>query len=228
MATSVVVGGSHGIGRAVAQHLVEQGDDVIVTSRSQSRADDVAASLGGSARGLALDLSEPTIIADALTSVESVDRLVITAIEQGVNSLAEFNLGLATRAVTVKLVGYTEVVRALRNRFRPAASVVLFGGIAKDRPYPGSTMVTAFNGGIVGLVRTLAVELAPHRVNAVHPGVVGDSPKWQEVPDHPAILRTPIGRLVTMAEVVHATVFLLNNTGVNGHNLVIDGGFLVT
>lgn len=50
---------------------------------------------------------------------------------------------------------------------------MLFGGLAKDRPYPGSTIVTAFNQGITGLVKTLAVEIAPHRVNAVHPGVVG-------------------------------------------------------
>lgn len=228
MAGSVVVGGSHGIGRAVAEYLVKQGDDVIVTSRSRSRADDVAASLGEATRGLALDLSEPATIEEALTAVESVDRLVITAIEQGVNSLAEFDLRLASRAVTVKLVGYTEVVRVLRDRFQPTACVVLFGGIAKDRPYPGSTMVTAFNGGVEGLVRTLAVELAPHRINAIHPGVVGDSPKWREVSDHPAIPRTPIGRLVTMAEVVNATAFLLDNTGINGHNLVIDGGFLVT
>jgi NAD(P)-dependent dehydrogenase (short-subunit alcohol dehydrogenase family) len=125
-------------------------------------------------------------------------------------------------------VGYTETVRALRDRFTPAASVVLFGGLAKERPYPGSTMVTAFNGGITGLVKTLAIEIAPHRVNAIHPGVVGDSPKWRDVPDHPHVPRTPIGRLVTTTEIVDATDFLLRNTGVNAHDLFVDGGLLVT
>jgi NAD(P)-dependent dehydrogenase (short-subunit alcohol dehydrogenase family) len=80
-------------------------------------------------------------------------------------------------AVTMKLVGYAETVRVLRDRFTPGASVVLFGGLAKERPYPGSTVVTTFNAGITGLVKILAVEIAPHRVNAVHPGLMGDSPK---------------------------------------------------
>jgi NAD(P)-dependent dehydrogenase (short-subunit alcohol dehydrogenase family) len=119
-------------------------------------------------------------------------------------------------------------VRVLRPRFRPGASVVLFGGLAKERPYPGSTMVTTFNGGVSSLVKTLAVELAPHRVNALHPGVVGDSPKWRSVPDHPHIARTPIGRLVTMAEVTDATEFLLHNTGINAQDLFVDGGVQVT
>jgi hypothetical protein len=87
----------------------------------------------------------------------------VTAIEQSVNTLAHFNIEAATRAVTVKMVGYTEVVRVLRSPFTQQAAVVLFGGLTKDRPYPGSTMVSAFNGGITALVRTLAIELAPHR-----------------------------------------------------------------
>ena len=123
----------------------------------------------------------------------NVDQLVVTAIEQRVNSLANFDVESATRVVTVKMVGYTEVVRVLHSRFGPDASVVLFGGLAKDRPYPGSTMVSAFNGGITALVRTLALELAPYRINAVHPGVVGDSPKWRDVVDHPHVQRTPLG-----------------------------------
>ena len=89
-------------------------------------------------------------------------------------------------------------------------------------------MVTTFNGGVSSLVKTLAVELAPHRVNALHPGVVGDSPKWRSVPNHPHIARTPIGRLVTMAEVTDATEFLLHNTGINAQDLFVDGGVQVT
>lgn len=73
----------------------------------------------------------------------------------------------------------------------------------------------------------VAAEIAPHRVNAVHPGLIGDSPKWRDVRDHPHIVATPIGRLVTMEEVAEATDFLLRNTGMNAHELYIDGGFLI-
>jgi NAD(P)-dependent dehydrogenase (short-subunit alcohol dehydrogenase family) len=226
MAVSVVIGGSSGIGELIARRFADRGDDVIISSRSASRADQVAKSIGGSTRGIALDLAEPASIERALVGVTDVNQLVVTAIEQSVNSLANFDIEAATRAVTVKMVGYTEVVRVLRSSFGPDAAVVLFGGLAKDRPYPGSTMVSAFNGGITALVRTLALELAPYRINALHPGVVGDSPKWRDVVDHPHIQRTPLGRLVTMEEVADATDFLLRNTGVNGQNLVIDGGLL--
>ena len=153
---------------------------------------------------------------------------MITAIEQGAVSMADLDLELAARVVTIKLVGYLEAVRVLAPWMSPSGAIVLFGGLAKDRPYPGSTMVTTMNAGVDGLVRTLARELAPRRINAIHPGVVGDSPKWREVPDHPAIARTPLGRLVTMDEIAHAVDFLLETTGVNGIALTVDGGWLLT
>lgn len=228
MATAVIVGGSGGLGRVIAQRCADRGNQVVITSRSSARADLIAAEIGGATRGLAIDLSRPETIADALADVSEVDHLVITAIEQGANSLGAFDIARAIRSVTIKLVGYAETVRVLRPHFVSGASVVLFGGLAKERPYPGSTIVTAFNGGVSGLVKSLALEIAPHRVNALHPGVVGDSPKWSAVVNHPHVARTPIGRLVTMDEVADATEFLLRNAGVNALDLFVDGGLLVT
>ena len=200
----------------------------MITSRDPDRAREVAGELGPDVVGLAVDLAQPTTIAKALAPVGAVDHLVVTAIDQTPNRVAEFDVEQAVRMATIKLVGYTEAIRVLRPRMGDRASVVLFGGLARDRPYPGSTMVTAVNGGVTALVRTLAVELAPLRVNAVHPGVVGDSPKWRDVVDHPHVTRTPVGRLVTMEEVAEAVDFLLANGGVNAQNLVVDGGVLAT
>jgi NAD(P)-dependent dehydrogenase (short-subunit alcohol dehydrogenase family) len=210
----------------LAEHLAARGDTVVITSRTSDRAAAVAAEIGPNVIGLAVDLADPKGIEGALASIESVDNLVITAIVQANNTLVDLDIDNAIAAITVKLVGYTETVRVLSNRFTPTASVVLFGGVAKDRPYPGSTIVTTFNAGLSGLVKTLAVELAPHRVNVIHPGVVGDSPKWEKVLDHPAIPRTPIGRLVTMDEIIDATEFLLRNTGINATELNVNGGLL--
>jgi len=228
MANTIVIGGTGGLGQVIAQRLADRGDELVITSRDLARAEEAAGQIKGVARGLALDLSEPAGIAQALAGVEEVDNLVIAGIEQTPNTLAAFDVEAAVRVVTIKLVGYAEAVRVLRPRFRPGASVVLFGGVAKDKPYPGSTMVTVINQGVSGLARTLAVEIAPHRVNAIHPAVVGDSPKWRDVKDHPAVPRTPIGRLVTMDEVAGAVEFLLTNTGINGQDLVIDGGVQLT
>lgn len=228
MATSVIVGGSDGLGNAIARRFADRGDTVIITSRDKERAQAVAAEISGETEGIALNLAYPETISDALAGVGDLDHLVITAIEQRVNTLENFDIPGAILGVTMKLVSYAEIVRVLRDRFRPGASVVLFGGLAKDRPYPGSTIVTTINGGVSGLVKTLAVELAPHRINALHPGIVGDSPKWRDVPDHPHLARTPIGRLVTMDEVADATDFLLRNGGINAQDLYIDGGLLTT
>jgi NAD(P)-dependent dehydrogenase (short-subunit alcohol dehydrogenase family) len=225
--TSIVVGGSGGLGRVIARHFAERGDTVIVTSRDKARAEAVAAEIGGDTRGLAADLAQPDTLAAAFGDVAEVDNLVITVAHPTMNTIANFDVADAIQAVTVKLVGYAETVRVLLDRFRPGAGVVLFGGLAKERPYPGSTMVTTFNAGVTGLVRTLAVEIAPYRVNALHPGLVGDSPRWRDVPNPPHSDRTPIGRLVTMAEIVDATDFLLRNAGMNGHDLFVDGGLLV-
>jgi NAD(P)-dependent dehydrogenase (short-subunit alcohol dehydrogenase family) len=228
MSTSLVIGGaSDGVGGVIATRFARRGDHVVVTSRDRSRAEAAAKELGGSTRGLAVDLSQPETIAAALESITEVDNVVITAMESVPVTLANFQIDAAVRSVTIKLVGYAEAVRFLSTRFRPGASVVLFGGLAKERPYPGSTMVTTYNAGLTGLVKTLAAEIAPHRVNAVHPGLIGDSPKWRDVQGHPHIAATPIGRLVTMEEVADATDFLLRNTGMNAHDLHIDGGFLI-
>lgn len=226
--TSLVIGGaSEGVGGVLARKFAGRGDNVIVTSRDSSRAEAAAKEIGGVTRGLAIDLSQPATIAAALETVTEVDNVVITAMESVPVTLADFRIDDAVRSVTIKLVGYAEAVRVLRDRFRPGASVVLFGGLAKERPYPGSTMVTTFNAGLTGLVKTLAVEIAPHRVNALHPALIGDSPKWRDVTNHPHIAATPIGRLITMEEVADATDFLLRNGGMNAHDLYIDGGILI-
>jgi NAD(P)-dependent dehydrogenase (short-subunit alcohol dehydrogenase family) len=87
--------------------------------------------------------------------------------------------------------------------------------------------VSTVNGGVVGLTRSLVEELKPRRVNAIHPGIVGDSPFWAEKPAAVENYRaqTPTGRLATMADIVDAVVFLLENGSVNGVDLIVDGGW---
>jgi NAD(P)-dependent dehydrogenase (short-subunit alcohol dehydrogenase family) len=227
----LVVGGTSGIGRVVAERLAARGDAVVITGRDAGRAEGIAAEVGGSTRGLALDLAQPGGIASQLESLDTVDSVVLAAVERDENTVREYDVDSAQRLVTMKLVGYTEVIHALASRLAPDAAIVLFGGLAKERPYPGSTTVTTVNGAVSAMIRTLARELAPIRVNAVHPGVVGDSPAWSGKPPgvlHALIGRTPTGRLATMDDVAGATIFLLDNQSVNGVNLDVDGGWLLT
>lgn len=225
----VVVGGTRAIGFEIVRHYASEGDDVVLTGKTAANVDaavKLGAGLPGRVTGLTFDLAEPEAIQAALQDVGSVRRLILVAIDRDQNTVADYNVGRAIRLATLKLVGFTEVIHALLGRLTPDASLVLFGGQAKDLPYPGSTTVSTVNGGIEGIVRTLVHEIKPHRVNCIHPGIVGDSPYWETrlAALDATMARTPTGHLTTMADIVGAVVFLLENEGMNGVNLKVDGG----
>lgn len=224
----VVIGGTGGLGREIVAHYAKKDQEVVLTGRDRGRAEAVAAEFGGNVRGLALDLAEPDALAGALADIGPVARLVLSAIDRGTNSVDSYNVQQAVDLATQKMVGYIEVVHALRSRLSDDSSILIFGGQARVRPYPGSTMVSTVNAGVIGMVRTLSVELAPIRINSIHPGIVSDSPFWADKPAE--VLEnfrsgTLTGRLATMDDVVGASAFLLENSSVNGVDLVVDGGW---
>jgi NAD(P)-dependent dehydrogenase (short-subunit alcohol dehydrogenase family) len=224
----VVIGGNRGIGREIAKHYAEAGHDVVVTCTDASRAEEAAREIGGRTTGIAIDLTRPQEIRSSLASVGPVRYLVVVAIDRDDNRVADYSIERALHLVTLKLVGYTEVIHVLLDRLTPDAAIVLFGGLAKDRPYPGSTTVSTVNGGVVGMVRTLVSELAPIRINALHPGIVADSPFWSGKNLDHIMARTPTKRFVAMADIVDGVRFLLENPSVNGVDLRIDGGWMTT
>jgi NAD(P)-dependent dehydrogenase (short-subunit alcohol dehydrogenase family) len=223
----VVVGGTRAIGLEVVKHYAGAGDHVVLTGRVRDHVDAAVQAVGGRTRGLTFDLGRPHDIAPALADVGPVKHLVLAAIDRDRNSVREYSIDQALYLVTLKLVGFTAVVHALLDQLDDRSSIVLFGGMAKERPYPGSTTVSTVNGGVVGLTRTLVEELKPIRVNAIHPGVVEDSPYWAGKTEAIAnyTSQTPLGRLAHMDEIVHAVVFLLENGAVNGVDLIVDGGW---
>jgi NAD(P)-dependent dehydrogenase (short-subunit alcohol dehydrogenase family) len=227
-AATVIIGGTAGLGRDLAGLCLEKGHRVVIAGRDETRCADIAAGLHPECEHVALDLSDPRSIAGALAGIDDVRHVALVAIERDENTVRDYSIEDAIRLTTLKLVGYTEVVHQLLPRMSGDGSVVIYGGQAQARPYPGSTTVSTVNGGVLGMVRTLAVEAAPVRVNGIHPGVIGDSPYWAEKPEgvlDPIAARTPIGRLVTMRELSEAALFLLENGAVNGVNLAADGGW---
>ncbi|MCW5886853.1 MAG: SDR family oxidoreductase [Anaerolineales bacterium] len=226
--TVVVVGGTSELGKAVAVHYAAKGHPVVVTGREAGRAQKVAEEIGHGALGINFDLSKPKDIAGALSGVKDVQYLVLVSIARDENSIKAYDIDQAVELVTLKLVGYPEVVHALLPQMRSDGCVLLYGGMAKERPYPGSATVTTINGGVSTLVRAMSVELSPLRVNAIHPGVVGETPYWADKPAgvlEALSARTLTKQLVTIKDVTDAAIFLLENKGVNGVNLDVDGGW---
>jgi NAD(P)-dependent dehydrogenase (short-subunit alcohol dehydrogenase family) len=225
--TVLVVGGTQGLGRDLARHYVAAGRRVVITGRDAERAAAAAAELGPDVGSAAFDLSEPDSIRAGLDGVGVVDRLALAALDRDQNSVADYDIAKAIRLVTLKLVGYMETIHVLKDRLTADASIVIYGGLAKLRPYPGSSTITTINHGVDGLVRTLAFELPPVRVNALHPGIVADSPYWAEKTEALEATRakTPTGHLVQMREVTEAAVFLFENASMHGTEVRVDGGW---
>lgn len=227
---AIIVGGTQGLGLMLAEIMAARGDQVTIAGRDQQRAETVAKKLGPNVRGISIDLTKPHSIAKSLADVGPLRHVVLSAIQRDMNTARDYDVDRAINLVTLKLVGYTEVIHSLLPKLADDSSIVLFGGLAKERPYPGSTTVSAINGAVSTMVHTLALELAPIRVNAIHPGIIGDSPAWAEKKEtiDRVVARTPTKRLATMKDVAGATLFLLENQSVNGVNLNIDNGWLLT
>jgi NAD(P)-dependent dehydrogenase (short-subunit alcohol dehydrogenase family) len=226
MTTVLVVGATRGTGRELAAEYARRGADVIITGRSKDDAARVAAEIGGSVTGLALDLTRPVEIAGALSTVPPVDRVVLVGMIRDQNTIKTYDILAATELATTKIVGYSAVISALHERLAPDASILFFGGIAKDFPYPGSTTVSTVNAAVVGMVRTLSIELAPVRVNSIHTWAIADSPYWAGNEGMLAAVHgvTLAGRLALMRDVVDACLFLLENPMANGIDLPLTGG----
>jgi NAD(P)-dependent dehydrogenase (short-subunit alcohol dehydrogenase family) len=223
----VVVGATSGMGKEVARHYADAGREVVITGRDPARASTIAAELAGKTTGIAFDLSKPKEIAPALEGLGNVNRLVLAGVQRDANTMRDYDVDAAIELVTLKLVGYVEVVHALMDRLQDDSSILIFGGLAKERPYPGGMTVSTVNHGVDGLVRSLSSELKPIRVNALHPGIVEDSPFWagktEALDAHRA--RTTTGRLVRMQEVVDAAVFMLENQAIACTELRVDSGW---
>jgi len=231
-----IVGGASGIGLALSQAAHALGSKLTLTSRDASHAAASAASIGPDVTGLSLDLLDPASIGSAFGGDEPIDHLALVPVYGGDISMRAFDRFEAAKAAQLKVLGYLEAIHAALPRMKPSSSIVLFGGAAKARPYPGSTMISIVNAGLVGMARTLAVELAPIRVNLISPGLVGDSPRWVKraaaAPQVAQMLegvkaRVPARRVPEMADIAHAVFFLMDNRAVNGIDLEIDAGGLL-
>jgi NAD(P)-dependent dehydrogenase (short-subunit alcohol dehydrogenase family) len=216
---AVFVGGSSGIGLAAARRALDAGWEVVVASRDPGRAD-------LDAEKVALDVTDRDAVRELFTRLGPIDHLVSSTVARAGGPVKELDLDAARRAFEVKLWGPLAVVQAADVR----ESVVLLSGVAAATPMRGGAATAAVNGAVEALVRTLAVELAPVRVNAVSPGIV-DTPTWGALPDadREAMFgrlagALPVGRVGTADDIAGAIWHLLTNGFVTGAVVHADGG----
>ncbi|MEV6769518.1 SDR family oxidoreductase [Nocardia sp. NPDC051030] len=227
----VVLGGTSGIGLAVARATAEQGAKVTVVSSRQTSVDHAVNGLPSGAQGFVADLTDSAQIHALFEQLGPLDHLVYTAGEALLLSpLAELDIADTQKFFQLRYFSALTVIQAALPRLRPDGSITLTTGTAGPRPIPGSSVTSSLCGAVESLTRALAVELAPIRVNAVMPGVVR-TPLWDSFPEEirdqlyrDTAAATPLHRIGEVDEIAHAYLYLLTQPHATGTILTLDGG----
>ncbi|MET9384506.1 SDR family oxidoreductase [Streptomyces sp. NPDC002928] len=227
----VVIGGTAGIGFAVAEAAAREGADVVVASRRQESVDAALQRLPEGAEGYVLDATDEDAVRTFFGHLGGLDHLVYTAGESLLlEGLAAQDLARARRFLDTRLWGAYSAVKYGAPSIRKGGSVVLTTGTAGRRPMPGTSVAASLCGAMESLTRALALELAPLRVNAVSPGVVRTE-LWRDLPEREreglytsSAGSLPVGRVGEPADVAEAYVYLMRGGYTTGSVVVVDGG----
>src|SRR5580658_5199267 len=227
----VVLGGSSGIGLAVAEQAASQGASVVIASSSEERVQRAVASVGGDAQGQAVDVADERAVATFFSKLGTFDHLVLTAGDGlHLHDPAATDLQQARHAFELRDWAALAAVKYGSPYIRKEGSIVLTTGIAGQRPRKGWVIAASVCGSIEALTRALAVELAPIRVNAVSPGLVRTN-LWQSMSAlererlYESVGKSlPVGRIGEAHDVAQAYLFLMQEGFSTGQTVVVDGG----
>ena len=227
----VILGGSSGIGLAVAEQAVSHGATVVVASSNAERVRTAVEALGGNAQGHALDLTDEQAVETLFNKLGAFDHLVFTAGDSlQLHNLSDTDLKQARRAFELRYWAALAAVKYGSKNILKGGSIVLTTGIAGRRPRKGWAIAASVCGTIEALTRALAVELAPIRVNAVSPGVVRTN-LWQNMTaaEREHLFESvgkslPVGRVGEPHDIAQAYLFLMQEGFATGQTIVVDGG----
>jgi NAD(P)-dependent dehydrogenase (short-subunit alcohol dehydrogenase family) len=227
----VILGGSSGIGLAVAEQAASQGAQIVIASSNAERVQKAVESVGRNAQGETLDLSDERAVETLFAKLGAFDHLVFTAGDSlHVQDLATTDLKQARRAFELRYWAALAAVKYGSKTIRKGGSIVLTTGIAGQRPRKGWVIAASVCGTVEAVTRALALELAPIRVNAVSPGVVRTN-LWQNMPaaEREQLFESvgnslPVGRVGEPHDIAQAYLFLMQEAFSTGQIIVVDGG----
>jgi NAD(P)-dependent dehydrogenase (short-subunit alcohol dehydrogenase family) len=231
----VITGGSGGIGIALTRDLVARGGQVVLVGRDRERLAAASRAVGpypaGAVEMSAFDVADEAAVEAFFVSQPPLDHLVTGAAGTVRGTLIELEVAKARALFESKYWGQYLCAKYAAPRLKPTGSMVLFSGWISRKPIAGVSTLAAVDAAIEALGRTLAIELAPRRVNVVTPGMI-DTPLWSarlspdEQKAHFARIAQslPVGRAGTAEDVAHAVRFLLENGFTTGAVIDVDGG----
>jgi NAD(P)-dependent dehydrogenase (short-subunit alcohol dehydrogenase family) len=227
----VVLGGTSGIGFAVAQAAQAEKANVVVVSSSASKVSRAKANLRIGAEGLVLDLTNEGAVRSFFEDLGAFDHLVYTAGDSLVlDELTVLDLSKARKLFDVRYWGAVAAVKYGHSHICPGGSIVLSSGLAGRKPKKGWTAAASICGAMESLTRSLAVELAPLRVNLVCPGLV-KTELWDAMPpgdrqvkfDQAASV-LPARHVGEPSQLAEAYLYLMKAGFTTGSIVIADGG----
>jgi NAD(P)-dependent dehydrogenase (short-subunit alcohol dehydrogenase family) len=226
----VVVGGSSGIGLSTAELAKREGADVVIASRSADRLNAAAGKLGATA--IVADVTSDESVTRLFQACGPVDHVVVTAAQLRTGPFKTVAMEDVRTTMEGKFWGAWRVARCAE--IRAGGSLTLVSGYLSVRPRPNSAIVGAANGALESLARSLALELAPVRVNAVSPGII-DTPIRADMPEEARrdmLARTaaalPVGRVGTGEDIARQILAFMTIGFATGSIVYLDGGALIT
>ena len=228
--TVVLIGGSAGIGLETARHARREGADVILTGRDPERLERAAQDVGARSTA-AFDVNDPAAVKRFFDDLpEPIDHVLITAGGPHYTPLLEMNAEQVGDALGGHVVVALEVARNAAPKMRPGGTLLLMGGTGGRKIQRNLGLVSAATAVLPPFTATLALELAPIRVNLIAAGFV-DTPLSASLLGDGLDARRdelratlPIGRVVGPADVAALAVHLMVNTALTGATYDIDGG----
>jgi len=227
--TVLVIGRGSGIARGITEAARAEGATVIVAGRHPEQLTE-AYGLHPDVRVESVDLNDDGSIAALAERVGRVDHLVSTASARARGTLGELARDAVQRSFDTKVIGPLMLAQAFQGRIGDGGSMLLFSGVAAFKVEVGTLAVAITNGAADTLTRSLAVELAPIRVNALSPGVV-DTGAWDALGDRGkadlfahARERNPARRIGAAEDIAAAALLVLTNPFMTGVTLHVDGG----
>lgn len=225
----VLVGGTSGIGLGVATAALAEGAQVVVASSQAAHVEAAVTQLGVGASGSVVDVGDEASVARMFDEIGAFDHLTYSAGDwgPGMGSTArDLDLATAKAGFGVRFWGALTVVKYACRSISPSGSITLTDGMLAHRPRKGALVATAMLGGIEHLVRALAVDLAPVRVNGVCPGLIltDRNSRMNEDMLKAYTSRLPLPRAGEPAEVAEAYLYLMRGGYTTGQVLRVDGG----
>ena len=228
--TVVLVGGSAGIGLETARLARAEGANLILTARNPVHLDQAARELGAQSTA-AFDATDFPRLAQFFNDLPApIDHLLLTGPGPYYAPLADFDFDHARRDIESHLLLPIQIAKLARARVRPGGSLLFMGGVGGRRTSVGFALISSLTAAQPALIRSLALELAPIRVNLIAAGFV-DTPLsasllGDQLEERRRHLRAtnPIRRVVGPADIAALAIHLMANSAVTGATYDIDGG----